>query len=168
MGLACTGSQMGAWHQSFLTGSPTQWCVAQARQHVHKYHMQKLITCQPQQLCACVHACVALLQPNTTQPLTVLLAWLRCTIDHTNGLPIKIDSPDDNLNSEWMSAVCLLQANRCKWHGLVQHCRRSPGVNLQLERTGMYTLHWQTYRHARAASGYEVKPTDAEGLWSTL
>lgn len=30
----------------------------------------------------------------------------------------------------------VLQANRHKWHGLVQHCRQLPGVNQQLERAG--------------------------------
>lgn len=29
-----------------------------------------------------------------------------------------------------------VQANRRKWHGVVQHCRQLPGVNQQLERSG--------------------------------
>lgn len=130
------------------------------------------LTCQPQQLCASVALLMHVwLYRNRTPPtpLTVLLAWLQCTLRTPHVVcvvPITPEWPYDTKKCEVKFVVCLLQANRCKWHGLVQHCRQAPGVNLHLERTGTHTPHRQTCRlpeqHKHMMCGDEMQRAVAD------
>eukprot|EP00878_Enallax_costatus_P027079 GHUV01029122.1.p1 GENE.GHUV01029122.1~~GHUV01029122.1.p1 ORF type:complete len:195 (+),score=63.59 GHUV01029122.1:814-1398(+) len=60
-------------------------------------------------------------------------------------------------------------ANRKRWSGLVKHCRRQPGVDQQLERTGVaahYNVGVTYEQHATALKAIGLTPeSDSSGSW---
>eukprot|EP00879_Flechtneria_rotunda_P004814 GHRR01005087.1.p1 GENE.GHRR01005087.1~~GHRR01005087.1.p1 ORF type:complete len:253 (+),score=85.69 GHRR01005087.1:726-1484(+) len=76
---------------------------------------------------------------------------------------------DGSLQTNPPAPEPLTVANRRKWMGLVQHCRAQPGVNMQLEKTGVsarYHVRTSHDQHVAAMAAIGLTPeVDTEGSW---
>ncbi|KAF8058108.1 methyltransferase [Scenedesmus sp. PABB004] len=80
--------------------------------------------------------------------------------------------PDGSLRPSPPPREPLTVANRRRWRGLVEHCRRAPGVDPWLERAGVSARYGVDATHAQHAAALEAiglaPEFDADGQWAGL